>query len=81
MMAPTNLANFFTMRNSTLFPVINTFAAVKAYGTPAIFCVEDNVSGIKFQDNQGDGGSFTVIGTAPQGYGPGPERRNPIIGR
>jgi len=50
----------------------NLSLAIDTLGTPTYSNRRDGASGIKFQDNTGDGGSMNVIGTDPQDFFPGP---------
>jgi len=71
-----NLTNFWridsTVSPPKIYPVGGVVAA-KAFGTPDIWLERDNVSGVFFEENQGTAGNFTVVGTAPPDYTPGPE--------
>jgi len=68
-----NLAKFVRLDadNKPLLPA-DIRAAEKAFGTPDIWLVRDSVSGVKYEDNQGTAGDFTVVGTSPQDFFPGP---------
>lgn len=46
--------------------------AKDAFGTPTYWFVRDNISGLKFEDNQGTGGDVEVVGTDPADFFPGP---------
>lgn len=47
-------------------------AAQDAFGQSDIWFVRDNISDIKFEENRGTAGPFTVIGTDPVDFQPGP---------
>jgi len=66
--SPGNLDIFITSDGA---PAQRSLASA-ALGTPTYSNWRDSVSGVKFQDNLGDGGDFTVVGTDPQDYSPGP---------
>jgi len=67
-----NFAKVAQVVGGALAPASDTLAAQKAFGASDIFFVRDSVSGIKYEDNQGTAGDFTVIGTPPQDFSPAP---------
>jgi hypothetical protein len=69
---PENLAKFYQVKNGLIVPPDDIMAAQKAFGPSDIFLARDSTSGIKYEDNQGTAGPFTVVGTNPQDFFPGP---------
>ncbi len=63
---PTNLANFATIKGSTLVPPTDIFAAQKTFGGSDIYAYRDKNANVSYQTG------FTVVGSAPADYTPGP---------
>ncbi len=69
---PTNLSKFFTIVPGGIRPPNNVLAAQQYFGPSDIYFYRDKTLGIKYQDNHGIAGPFSVVGTAPADYTPGP---------
>lgn len=67
-----NLSKFLAEYDNKLYPVGGQIAS-DAFGAPDIWLERDNLSGVEFEDNMGTAGEFTVVGTAPVDFSPGPE--------
>jgi hypothetical protein len=67
-----NLKKFFRRTKAPGFngvvPPLDKEAAQKAFGTSDIWCYRDKGEDIKFQDNQGSGGDFTVVGGSEKDF-------------
>lgn len=69
-----NLDKFVLLNGSgNPIPPPDVRAAQDAFGDSDIWFVRDSVSDIKFQENQGVAGPFTLVGTAPVDFNPAPE--------
>jgi hypothetical protein len=68
-----NLAKFIRTDQTTnqIFPVGGRVAA-DFFAVPAVWLERDSVSGVFYQDNNGGGGVFTVVGTPPTDFTPSP---------
>ena len=73
-----NLSKFIVEQDGKLYPVGGRVAA-DAFGVPDIWFERDNVSGIKFEENQGTAGPFEVVGTAPVDFNPDPNDDPPDV--
>jgi len=73
-----NFSKFAKIQDTMLIPTPSR--AVAEFGTPAVLLTADSVSGAKISDNLGDGGDFTLVGTEPVVYRPGPESGIPYNG-
>ncbi len=75
-----NLDFFRTVVSGGIIPPVDVFAAQTAFGTSDIFFYRNKVvntkgqttTDVKYTTNQGTGGPFSVIGTPPADYTPGP---------
>lgn len=73
-----NYDKFYTTRDGKLFPLGGVVAA-NFFGTPDIWYERDNVSGVKFEDNQGAAGSPQAVGgTTPIDFNPSPTDNPPV---
>lgn len=78
--APTapNFDKFYYISNDKIYPRGGKVAA-DAFGDPDVWLERDSVSGVLFQQNNGTAGDFTVVGTDPEDFTPGPEEGIEII--
>lgn len=73
-----NFSKFYRTQDGKLYPRGGKVAA-DFFGTPDVWLERDNVSGIKFEENQGTAGEFDLVGTDPEDLKPGPEEGIEII--
>lgn len=73
-----NLTKFIAEVDGKLYSPGGMVAA-DAFGTPDIWFERDNISGAKFEDNQGTAGEFEVVGTAPEDFNPDPSDDPPSV--
>lgn len=69
---PANLAKFVVSDGTNIFAPSDIRAAQDAFGASDIWFNRDSVSDIKFEDNQGTAGPFTLVGTGPSDFNPPP---------
>lgn len=73
-----NLAKIYEIRNGFVCPVGGDVAAT-AFGVPDIWLERDSISDVKFEENQGTAGVFTVDGTLPTDFSLSPSDDPPPV--
>jgi hypothetical protein len=68
----TNRSKVMIFQDGRVRPPADVRAAQDAFGSSDIWFLRDGPSGIKYENNQGTAGPFTVVGTNPQDFSPGP---------